>query len=67
MPKFNLELFKTLLLNLGYINLKRRKLGMFILFQKCQFVYPNKVEFATNSSISFISNFWSHDMSRDHN
>ena len=31
MPKFKLELFKTLILK------------MFILFQKCQFVYPNKV------------------------
>ena len=32
MPKFNLELFKTLILNLA--NSKRRKLGMFIFFQK---------------------------------
>ena len=43
MPKFNLELFKTLILNFAYIHSKRRKLGMFILFRKCQFVYPNKV------------------------
>ena len=43
MPNFNLELFKTLILNFEYIHSKRRKLGMFILFQKCQFVYPNKV------------------------
>ena len=26
-----------------YIHSKRRKLGMFIVFQKCQFVCPNKV------------------------
>ena len=43
MPKFNLELFKTLILNFAYIHSKRRKLGMFILFQKCQFIYRNKV------------------------
>ena len=43
MPKFNLELFKTLILNCAYIHSKRRELGMFILFQKYQFVYPNKV------------------------
>ena len=40
MPNFNLELFETLILNLAYIHSKHRKLGMFILFQKCQFVYP---------------------------
>ena len=33
MPKFNLELFKTLILNFAYIHSKRRKLDMFILFQ----------------------------------
>ena len=43
MPKFNLELFKTLILNFGYIHSKRKKLGLFILFQKYQFVFPNKV------------------------
>ena len=43
MPKFKLELFKTLILNFLYIHSKRRKLGMFILFQKCQFVHPKKV------------------------
>ena len=36
MPKFNLESFKTLILNFVYLHSKRRKLGMFILFQKCQ-------------------------------
>ena len=43
MPKFNLELFKTLILNFAYIHSKRRKLGTFILFQKRQFVYTNKI------------------------
>ena len=43
MSKFNLELFKTLILNFACIHSKRRKLGMFILFQKCQFIYRNKV------------------------
>ena len=38
MPKFNLELFKTLILNYAYIHSKHRKLGMFILFQKYQFL-----------------------------
>ena len=33
MPKFNLELFKTLILNFECIHSKRWKLGMFILFQ----------------------------------
>ena len=33
--KFNLELFKTSILNFAYIHYKRRKSGMFILFQKC--------------------------------
>ena len=41
--QFNLELFKTLILNFVYIHSKRRKLGMFIFFQKYQFVYRNKV------------------------
>ena len=43
MPKFNLELFKTLILSSRTIHSKRRKLGMFILFQKYQFVYRNKL------------------------
>ena len=43
MPKFNLELLKTLVFNFAYIHSKSRKLGMFILFQKCWFVHPNKV------------------------
>ena len=43
MPKFNFELFETLILNFAYIHSNSRKLGMFILFRKCQFVYSNKV------------------------
>ena len=43
MPKFNLWLLKTLILNFAYIHSRLRKLGMFILFQKCQLVYPKKV------------------------
>ena len=35
MPNFNPELFKTLILNFAYIHSKRRKLDLFILFQKC--------------------------------
>ena len=46
MTKFNLELFKTLILKFEYIHSNRRKLGMFILLLKCQFVYPNKVNSA---------------------
>ena len=43
MPKINLELLKTLILNFAFIHSKRRKLGKLIHFQKCQFVYSNKV------------------------
>ena len=43
MPKFNFDLFKTLILNSLYIQSKRKTLGTFILFQKYQFVYLNKV------------------------
>ena len=43
MPKFNFELFKTLILNFLYIQSKRITLDMFIFFQKYQFVYLNKV------------------------
>ena len=39
----NLELFKTFILNFAYIHSKTRQLGMFIFFQKYQFVYRNKV------------------------
>ena len=43
MPQINLELLKSLILNFAYIHSKRRKLGKLIHFQKCRFVYPNKV------------------------
>ena len=60
----NLELFNTLILNFAYILSKRRKLGMFIFYEKSQFIYPNKV----NSPIPFIFNVWSRNMPlRDHN
>ena len=42
MLNFHLEIFKTLMLNFVYIYSKRRKLVMFILFQRWQFFYPNK-------------------------
>ena len=68
MPRFNLELFKPLILNFAYIHSKRRKLGMLkILFQKCQICLSKLSKFATNSPNSFIFNFWSREMSRDHN
>ena len=51
-----------------YIHSKRRKLGTFILFQKCQIAHPFKQsKCATNSQISFIFNFWPRNMSRDNN
>ena len=62
MPKSNLELFKTLNLHFAYIHSKRRKLGMFILYQKCLFIFLSKQsKFATNSPMSFIFSFWSRD------
>ena len=67
MPKFNLELFKTLILNFAYIHSKRRKLGMFILFQKCQFVYPNKVNSSPIPQFPSVLYFCPPDVSRDHN
>ena len=42
MPKFNLELFKNLILNFAYIHYKRRKLDMFVPFQKCQLFIQKK-------------------------
>ena len=56
MPKFYLEWFKTLILEFVYIHSKRRKLGMFILFQKCQFFLSKQNRLDTNSPISFIFN-----------
>ena len=43
MRKFNLELSKNLMFNFAYIHANRKKLGMFIFFQKYQFVYRNNV------------------------
>ena len=62
MPKFNLQLSKTLILNFAYIHSKRRKLGMFIfyLWEKPSYL-SKQSKFATNSPISFIFNFWSRD------
>ena len=56
-PKFNLELFKTLILNFAYIHSKRRKIDMFILFQKCQFVCPNKINSPPIRQFSSVSIF----------
>ena len=52
--KFNLELFKTLILNLACIHFKRTKLGMFIFHQKCQFISIQfkQSKFATDKEIS---------------
>ena len=49
----NLELFNTLILNFAYIRSKRTKLGVFIFYEKSQFIYPNKV----NSPIPSFSIF----------
>ena len=40
MPKYNLELFKILILNFAYLRSKRREKWMFTLFQKHQFISP---------------------------
>ena len=56
MPIFYLELFKTLILNFGYINSKHRKLGMFILTE-IPIDLSKQGKFATNLPISFIFNF----------
>lgn len=41
---------------------------MFTLYQKRQFIYPDKLyNSLTNSPISFIFNFWSQDISHYHN
>ena len=59
MPKFNLELFKTLNPNFAYIHSKRKKLGMFILYQKRQFIYPYKVNSSPICQFSSFSIFGS--------
>ena len=43
MPKFNLELSKNLIWNFAYIHSKRRKLDLFMFFQKYQFVSRKNV------------------------
>ena len=53
MPKFNLKLSKTLISNFAYVYSERRKLVIFIFFQKFQFGIPIS-KFATNSPISPI-------------
>ena len=55
MPKFYLELFKTLILEFVYIHSKCRKLGMFILFQNVNFLSKQN-RFDTNSPVSLIFN-----------
>ena len=48
MSEFNLELFKTLILNYAYIHSKRREKGMFTLYH--QVIYPDKVTVRHQSS-----------------
>ena len=48
MPKFNLKLSKTLISNFAYVYSERGKLDIFILFQKFQFGYRNKVNPSPN-------------------
>ena len=67
MPKSNLELFKTLILNFAYIHSKRKK-GMYVyLFSEMPICLSKQSKFAIISPITFIFSFWSRDMSRDHN
>ena len=40
MPKYNLELFKILILNFAYLRTKRGEKCMFTLYQKHQFISP---------------------------
>ena len=40
MPKYNLELFKILILNFAYLRSKRGEKCMFTLYQKHQFISP---------------------------
>ena len=65
MPIFYLELFKTLILNFGYINSKHRKLGMFILTEIP--IYQNKANSPPISQLPLFSIFKSRDMSSVHN
>ena len=59
MPKFNLELFKTLNPNFAFIHSKRKKLGMFILYQKHQFIYPYKINSSPIRQFPSFSTFGS--------
>ena len=40
MPKYNLQLFKILILNFAYLRSKRGEKCMFTLYQKHQFISP---------------------------
>ena len=64
MPKFNLELFETLILNFAYIHSKRKKYVYCL--SEMLICLSKQSKFATNSPISFIFNVWSRDMSCDH-
>ena len=55
--QINHKLFKTLILNFAYIHSKRWKLGIFLLFQKCQFVYPVEVSSPPIHQFSPFSSF----------
>ena len=64
MPIFYLELFKTLILNFGYINSKHRKLGMFILTEIPIYLSQTR---QIRHQFPLFSIFKSRDMSRVHN
>ena len=66
MPKINLGFFKTLILNLSCIHSKPRKLDIFILFQKYQFVCSNEVNSPPIRQFPSFSIF-GHVTSRDNN
>ena len=60
MPKFNPELFKTLISNFVYIQSKHRKQGNFILFQKYQEYKENLPQFGQFPSISIFGHVTCH-------
>ena len=65
MPKFNPELFKTLVLSFAYIHSKRRKVWCVYPLSEMP-IYSSKLsKFANNSPILFIFNFWSRDMAQE--
>ena len=43
MPKFNLGLFETFILDFLYIHSKLRQKKVYSLYRKRQYIYPNKV------------------------